>query len=440
MSTYGEGDTTEISAYRQLVQYFVPQFAEQGRLGVEWEQLPLDPSNRMVPFEGDVGVQALLRRIGGRHDIVLEEGRITALRLLGGGVIGLEPGGQLEVASPPLGNLNTLFRFLARTFKELNDPAKAMGFRLVPWGLVPYGEPEDLPDVPKARYRLLREHLEKTGPRGRRMMKQTAATQFCLDYEDERDMARKVGAVLRILPYLVAFTANSPVAGGRRTRWLSQRPWIWRGTDAMRCGLPRFLFREDLQYADFVRYALSRPVLFVVRHGQYLRGDGRSFRDWWKSPGEAGPLTLDDWAVHQSTLFPDIRLRDGYLEVRSLDSAPLPVVLGCAALWKGLLCNEESLSSAEALGPLPTSEGARESLLAAARYGPRWKPAGAPEPRELMLRLLDSAALGLSRMQEYEGWLTPLRQLVDKNICPADLWRKDVSGIWWGPEDPDPVF
>lgn len=440
MSTYGEGDTTEIKAYRQLLGYFVPEFAEQGRLGVEWEQLPLDGSNRVVPYEGDSGVEALLDRVGGRHDAVLEEGRTSALRLLGGGTVGLEPGGQLEIASPPLGNLNTLFRFLARTFKELDGPARAVGFRLAPWGGAPHTEPEDVPDVPKARYRLLKAHLEQAGPRGRRMMKLTAATQICIDYDSERDMARKVGALLRIMPYLVAFTANSPVSSGRRTRWLTQRPWIWRGTDALRCGLPRFLFARELQYSDFVRYGLSRPVLFVVRKGRYVRGDGRSFREWWKSPGETGPLTLDDWSVHLSTLFPEIRLREGYVEFRSLDSAPLPVVLGAAAFLKGLLCDPGGLSLVETLLPAPTAAGGRDALLAAARYGPRWKPGALPAPREIMMRLLDAAAEGLSRLQEYEGWLTPLRQLTDKNVCPADLWRKDENGIWWGPEDPDPVF
>jgi glutamate--cysteine ligase len=439
VSTYEPGDPTEIRSVNQLREYFEPASPVRGRMGIEWEQLPLDGQNRLVSFDGEGGVEGLLSSIASRNDPIMENGRITALRLRTGGMVALEPGAQVEIATPPLDQLDPLQRFLAGISRELDEIARRRGFRLAPWGMAPHDGEEDLSDVPKARYRLLKRHLKSAGPRGRKMMKLTASTQISIDYENEADMRRKVASALVFLPHLVAFTANSPVALGRRSRWLSQRPWIWRGTDAPRCGLPSFLFSEDLGYRQCAQYGLSRPLLMVVRDGQYVAGDGRTFREWWRKPGKWGPLTLEDWHMHWSTLFPEIRPR-GYLEIRSVDSIPLPLVMASAALVKGLLA--PAALSGDWVGSVPKvkAAAARGALLEAARLGPRWRPNAGPSPTELMPLLLSVAAQGLASVDESDAWLSPLRDLVERGACLADLWHRDDEGIWGGPEAPDLQF
>jgi glutamate--cysteine ligase len=428
-----------VTSARQLEEAMVPASPVRGRLGIEWEQLPVDPRSRLVPFHGPAGVEAALEGVGSPHRRILEEGHLTAVRLQGGGLLGLEPGGQVEIATPASPSLGPLYRFLARTLKEADGRARALGFRLVPWGHAPHNGPEDFPDVPKARYAILRDHLKKAGSRGRRMMKLTASVQISLDFVDEADMRRMVGALLPILPYVVAYTANAPVNRGRRSRWATQRPWIWRGTDSARCGLPRFLFAPGLSYRHWVRYGLSREVLFLVRDGRYVRGDGRTFAEWLRAPGAAGPLTLDDWRVHVSTLFPDVRARH-YLEIRTLDSLPLTGVMAVAALMKGLLCDPDAPASWGLRLPGRTPEAVREAVLHAAAQGPRWAAAEGPSAHVVMARLLGAAERGLRGFGEPLEWLAPLRDLVERDACPADLWRRDGRGDWRGPEDPDPVF
>ncbi len=439
MSTDQNGDPTPIESTEQLVQFFQPRAPVRGRVGVEWEQLALDGNWQMVPFDGPAGVEAVLEGMPEPRSEVLENGRLTALRLRGGGMIELEPGGQVEIASPPFPRLEGLNRFMARMLREADGVSRRLGFRLVPWGHAPQDGAEDLPDVPKSRYGLLAEHLRTAGARGRSMMKLTAATQISLDYEDEADMRRMVSAVLPVLPYLMAYTANSPVRMGRKSRWLSQRPWIWKGTDPGRCGLPRFLFSPLHGYADWVRYGLTRPLLFLVRDDGYVPGDGRSFEAWLKDPGGHGPLTVTDWQTHVSTLFPEIRVHR-YLEVRTLDTLPLPLVMASAAFLKGLLCDPDAPGSWSIRFSTPDPPELRRALLEAARRGPRWVPGDGTSPHAVMGRLLASAARGLGRLGESEDWLAPLKDLVERDLCPADLWRRDAKGRWVGPEDPDPVF
>jgi glutamate--cysteine ligase len=434
MSTFLPGDPTEISSLDQLEAFFERGGRRRGRLGMELELLPLDARAHLVPYAGSRGVEAALKAACDRCKPVVEGGHVIALLLAKGGMVSLEPGGQVEVDSPPAERIEGLSTFFEATLRHLSESARKCGFGLYPWGMAPYGSTEDLPDVPKARYRLLKAHLQESGRLGRWMMKLTAAGHFCLDYEDEADMRRKVAAAIRLLPYAVAFTANAPVSSGRRHGWLTRRPQVWRHTDRLRCGLPSFLFSPELGFRRYVRYALTRPLLFIVRDGRYVPGRGRTFLEWLRRPGAAGPLTMGDWDLHLSTLFPDLRLRAGYLEIRTLDALPLPFFLALGAFFKGLLAEPAVLRHVAGGGPELTPADARRFLLEAARRGPEWAPQGAPAPREHVPVLLRLARRGLRELGEDPRWLDPLESLVRRRTCPALSWKRDAGGVWRGPD------
>lgn len=433
MSTYQPGDRTPIQSLKQLEAYFIPERPVSGRMGVEWEQLAVTSSGRLVPFGGRGGVESALQTLAARHAAIRERSHITALTLPRGGMVGLEPGGQVEIATPPERRLDVLHRFLSRLDAELGRAASEQGFSLRPWGLAPMNGEEDFPDVPKARYAILKAHLLATGRRGRLMMKLAASSQFSLDYVDEEDLGTKSRAAIRLLPYLVACTANAPVYRGRSTGWKTRRPWIWRGLDPRRSGLPAFLFSQDGGYRHWVRYGLTRPLLMLVRDGRFVAGNGRDFLSWWREPGPAGPLTMEDWDLHMSTLFPEIRSR-GYLEIRTLDSLPLPLLMALAALLKGLLTDGAVARTWGRFIPMPSPPEARAALLEAARAGAAWRPEKGPTPDRAVLRLADAASEGLKGLSEDPAWLEPLRDLARRRVCPADFWRRGPSGGWQGPE------
>jgi glutamate--cysteine ligase len=328
-----------------------------------------------------------------------------------------------------LDRLALVQRALERPLALIEQSAVSSGFSLAPWGAAPENGAEDLADVPKARYGLLRDHLLAAGTLGRRMMKLTASTQVSLDYRDESELTAMTRAAVTAAPYLVAFTANAPIYKGRWTAWATQRPRIWRGTDRRRCGLPAFLFAPKVTYAGAARWALSRPVLFLVRNGEFLPGDGRTFAQVLAGPGPLGPMTMEDWDLHVSALFPDLRLRS-YLEIRVLDSLPLPLVMAATAFFKGLL----SVAGRRALSrtglPCPDRAGAGRSLLRAGRLGPRWIPENGPPVQRAMKLLIHSASQGLG---EEPSFLDPLTDLVTVNRCPADSWVRRPEGGWAAP-------
>lgn len=432
LSTFVPGSHNPLRSRADFEAAFEPASPKEGRVGAEWELLPMAPQGRRVPYSGREGVSALLEGVRNRGYGPIREGRsLTALRIPKGGMVGLEPGAQVELASPPSENLSFLDRFFRGTGRLLSREARELGFALAPWGIAPNEEPERLPDVPKVRYSLLADHLSRSGDRGRWMMKLTASTQVALDYCCEEHLRAMTDGLLRALPYLYAATANAPVALGRPTGWASVRAAIWKRTDPLRCGLPRHIFSPRLGYRALTRWALGRPALFFVREGEWIAGDGRSFEEIWRKPGTLGPLTTEDWALHLSGLFPDLRIR-GYLEVRVLDSLPLPLLLGSAALLKGLISRQDGFSWTRSF-PSPSSTATRLEFLRAARLGARWTPEEGPSPGDVWPKLFNAAREGLRALGEDPARLEPLVALVASGRCPADDWWRDEAGIWRGP-------
>jgi len=257
------------------------------------------------------------------------------------------------------------------------------------------------------------------------MMKLTASVQLSFDYPDEDGLGRQVAAALRLVPMLVRWTANAPVAKGVYGPDRTHRPSIWSRTDPLRSGLPAFFFRPHGLVDGWLRYALTRPALFFVRDGRWIEGDGRSFEETFAAPRDLGALQYDDWAMHQSTLFTELRIR-GYLEVRTLDSLPLPVLMAAAGWLKGLLGDPGRIASWAAGLPEPTPEGFVQALAAATRNGAgfRWDAAEA---------LFGAARLGLRAFGEDPDILEPVERLAREGTCPAAFWGLGDDGSWDGP-------
>src|SRR6185295_18425106 len=104
MSGTTRPDSTPVSSVGPLVDYFHAAAKPRAawRLGVEQEKIAATLDGRPVPFDGDAGIEELLRRLEARgYHGMRERGRLLALERRGEQIT-LEPGGQVELSGPTL--------------------------------------------------------------------------------------------------------------------------------------------------------------------------------------------------------------------------------------------------------------------------------------------------------------------------------------------------
>ncbi|MER7956774.1 ergothioneine biosynthesis glutamate--cysteine ligase EgtA [Streptomyces sp. NPDC096030] len=237
--------------------------------------------------------------------------------------ITFEPGGQLELSSPPAGSLMSCVDTLSADLRAVRGALAPLGLSLNGYGVDPWNAPRER-ILREPRYDAMETVLDRTGPAGRAMMRDSASVQVCLDagheepgplgYHRRWQMAHLLGAVL------VAAFANSPVHGGRRTGWRSTRQALWTDLDPARALAPP---PDGEPRAAWAAHVLDTPVMCV--RGAETPWDvpeALTFREWLRT-GRPRPADEDDLRYHLTTLFPPVRPR-GHLELRMIDAQPGP--------------------------------------------------------------------------------------------------------------------
>src|SRR5215470_363590 len=351
MSAPPSGGGTPIESRRQLVEYFAAGSKPRAawRMGTEHEKFGFDQATlKPLAYDGERGVRAMLeglRRFG--WDPVTEGNNIIALGR-GKASITLEPGGQFELSGAPLETLHETAAENAQHLEEVKAIANEIDVGFIGLGFAPEWKREDMHWMPKGRYRIMGEYMPKKGKLGLDMMLRTCTVQTNLDFESEADMVKKFRVSLALQPLATALFAISPFKEGKDSGFKSYRSHIWTDTDPGRCGMLPFVFEQGFGFERYADYMLDVPMYFVYRDGKYIDASGQSFRDFLKGrlPARPGELpTVNDWADHITTAFPEVRLKR-YLEMRGADSGPLPALNALPAFWVGLLYHQASLDSA----------------------------------------------------------------------------------------------
>lgn len=271
------------------------------------------PSARQLALE--VGRVFRPRLPGGRTVRVAAEQELFAVDLMSGGSVdparvrravagrryapwvGFEPGGQVELSLPCSPSA-------AGAAELLVDTTRALASDLLPRGIVLDASPVRArdPATPRylrsERYDAMERHFDEIGPAGRRMMRSTAATQVCLDWWPGEAGLEQWQVLLLAAPFVAAATARATGPGSRLATWLAVDP-------------ARTAFDDRLLYG-------ADPV---AAYTAFAAG--------------AGPI-VPGAAAHLTTLFPPVRPRGRYLEVRFPDCRPaeqaLPLLAGLARL------------------------------------------------------------------------------------------------------------
>ena len=351
MSAPPSGGGVPIENRRQLIEYFAAGNKPRSawRMGTEHEKFGFHKSTlRPLAYDGTDGIRAMLEgmtRFG--WEALTERNNIIALQR-GKANITLEPGGQFELSGAPLETLHETAAENAQHLDEVKAVASEIDVGFIGLGFAPEWTREDMHWMPKGRYRIMGEYMPKKGKLGLDMMLRTCTVQTNLDFESEADMVQKFRVSLALQPLATALFANSPFKEGKPAGYKSYRSHIWTDTDPDRCGMLPFVFEDGFGFERYVDYMLDVPMYFVYRDDKYINAAGQSFRDFLKGrlPARPGELpTINDWADHVTTAFPEVRLKR-YLEMRGADSGPLAALNALPAFWVGLLYDQTSLDAA----------------------------------------------------------------------------------------------
>jgi glutamate--cysteine ligase len=437
-----------IADRRELVAYL-----EQGgkpdpadwRIGTEHEKFAFRLADkRPLPYEGEQGIGALLaefsRRFGWQP--VQENGNTIALSQ-GEANISLEPGGQFELSGAPLQSIHQTCAETGEHLSQVRQIGADMGIGMLGLGFNPKWRRDDIPWMPKGRYKIMRDYMPKRGGLGLDMMTRTCTVQVNLDFASESDMVKKFRVSLALQPIATALFANSPFTEGRPNGFQSFRAHIWTDTDPDRTGDLPFVFESGFGFERYVDYALDVPMYFVYRDGRYIDASGQSFRDFLEGrlpalPGEKPLLT--DWTDHLTTLFPEVRLKR-YLEMRGADGGPWSRLCALPALWVGLLYDANALDAAWRLVQDWTAEE-RAALKAAVPRQGLQAPFRGGTVQDVAARVVAIAREGLKGRarrsqasvtgEDETPYLDPLVETVESGMTPALTLLRQFKGAWEG--------
>ncbi|MEO6471120.1 MAG: glutamate-cysteine ligase family protein [Aeromicrobium sp.] len=227
--------------------------------------------------------------------------------------LGFEPGGQVELSLPVEPDPTILATRLSSTVEALRADCAAAGIRLYDTPVDPRSADEVALQLTSPRYLAMQDRFDSLGSAGRRMMRRTASTQLCLDWWSGRVGLEQWRLLNLAGPSLAAAFARSIGPESRLATWLAVDPTRTAFDDRLIEG------SDPVEaYANFAAGAVP-----------------------FTEPG--------DVAQHLTTLFPPVRPRGRYLEVRFLDVQPSAKVATIANVLATLLYDDGCRSRAHDL-------------------------------------------------------------------------------------------
>jgi glutamate--cysteine ligase len=430
----------------QLVDYLASgcKPKEAWRIGTEHEKFGYCRDTLLpLPYDGPRSIKAMLEGLRDRFGWapVMEGGHIIGLEKDGANV-SLEPGGQLELSGAPLETIHQTCDEVNQHLREVRSIADDLGMGFIGLGAAPIWAHEQMPVMPKGRYALMTDYMDRVGTMGKTMMYRTCTVQVNLDFASEADMVQKLRVALALQPVATALFANSPFLEGKPNGHKSWRARVWRDLDAARTGMLPFVFENGFGFEAWVDYALDVPMYFVYRDGKYINALGQSFRDFMRGqlpalPGEMP--TLSDFADHLTTIFPEARLKK-FIEMRGADGGPWRRLCALPAFWVGLTYDQGALDSAWDLAKGLDAD-TRNALRVAASVDGLAGVANGVKLMDLAREAVAIAEAGLkARARPGAGGMLPdethflnaLKDSIATGQTPADELLARYHGDWQG--------
>lgn len=399
------------------------------KIGLEYERLPIfDVTGANVDYYHEFGICNLLRKFAkyDNWDYITDDFNIIGLKK-GHQTITLEPGCQFEYSLSPVEKISQIKDEIEKIDGRLSKLLDEFGITLLNYGVSPLVTYKSINLIPKHRYKIMAKYL--WGILSDVMMRETAGIQCCLDYTSEEDAARKFKLANKIVPFMSAMLANSPIRGGVETGYKSFRALSWLNTDNERCGFALNL-DEEFDFDTYINKVLKTPIIFLNKEELPLEMNGRMTFDQFMAKGYEGFVpTMADYKLHANLCFPEVRLNK-FIEIRNHDCVRKDLLLSAMAMYKGLLYDSAAMDEVEDL--LKEFKHLDYSEL---RYEvPRYALHSRIKHRktaDIAKELIKIAEKSLKNRKEHEAkYLDALKSYTMKGLTPADEILKNWHGSW----------
>lgn len=424
-----------LTNFDQLLEIF--QAAEktppESMMGIEYEMFAQDVKHqRPLSYEGDISISNFFSHVVKKTAThadpfvpVIELGHIVALNSQRA-TIALEPGGQIEIAAKPQKNLSDVNQIFLSVAKDLEQAAQELGILLFAVGIHPLAQRNDMAQVKKSRYEIMRSYMGHLPGLGLDMMTRSCSIQLNLDFENEQDMVKKMRLAARLMPFFSLLCSSAVFIEGQPSPYALPRGHIWQKTDPQRTGFPTIMFEPNFGYRAWIDWALDVPMYFIRRGTTYINVAGASFRDFFAHGLKGETALVRDFVDHLSTIFTEVRLKP-YIEIRSPDSLPVPYVMALSALTWALFYGENS--SPEASSLLESLDHQQLVMLHSdvIKHGTKAQWQGKPVLSTASL-LIKSAKKDLEK-DNLAHYLRPFEILANKNTIVSETVKREFNTI-----------
>lgn len=423
-----------------LTDIFYSGCTQKERVGVELEKLPVSKTTfKAAPYK-DVARFLTAYKNHENLEGAYENGALLGLRG-NDGTVSLEPGSQTEISLRPVEKISEVKALLDNYNKTTRELADENGICWLGYGIQPVSTYKNMQIIPKKRYEYMTRYLPTVAKKPLVMMRETAGIQASFDYKDEQDAMDKLRFALKLSPIVSAAFANSPVRNGRLTKYKSYRASSWLETDNERCGLVSSrVFKDGFSFEDYAQILLDVPMIFIERLVQgaktAVRVENLTFRQFIKNGYGGFYAETQDWELHLSLYFPDVRLKS-YVEIRNHDNQRSPLICAVPAFWKGLIYNKDAMDEVSSL--------VKDFSYFDFEYLRQKTPVTGTDIKikhrnlkDIVKEIVDISYQSLCFANEGEEvFLAPFKELTDKGITPADVlidkwkneWRGDVAKL-----------
>ncbi len=313
---------------RDIKNFFLSNIATQKKrkIGIEEEFIIYNHEGNRIPVNK------------GSEFSALELLEIINKKTINNGHYTLEPGGQLEWASPPLIDLHQLNKALLLHKSVLKRLIKKYNLKVISLSTEPVFKPDSVQLIEDEKYRLMDAKFKTTGDLGIWMMRNSASIQINFDITDENDLEEMAFISDALHPVASYIFSNSPFKLGTPVGTKNLRSLIWDDTDKDRCSN---LFNHGINSSknlinDYISYILKVPSLFRInKYGDIEKSNG-TIEEELEIANSNQNLEPNIIRFYLQQIFTNVRLKH-VLEVRGADRTPFGHELAPVAFWTGIL-------------------------------------------------------------------------------------------------------